>query len=173
MRVAFDTSILLLLLDQNAAGPIDPNTGALVHRLRERVEYLIQTISAAKRKAIIPTPVLAEVLANSGAAGSNYLSIIHGSSAMEVAPFDIRSAIELAALETQLWGPARPTPQSTRQKVKVDRQIIAVAKVAKVETIYSDDSDMKSLGAGTGINVVHSWELPIPPQPPQIDLPFD
>lgn len=173
MKVAFDTSCLLLLLDPNTSAPIDPETGVQVTRIRERVDHLVTTISQRKRKAIIPTPVLAEVLAKAGESGLLYQKIINDSGAMEVVNFDQRAAIELASLEREVWGPLKGSTENPRQKVKVDRLILANCKVHLVETIYCDDRKMKALAEQIGIKVVHSWELSMPPAPPQRELPFN
>jgi len=175
MKVAFDTSCLLLLLDPNASAPIDPKTGVKVTRARDRVDYLMSTITAEKKKAVIPTLVLAEVLANAGQAGLGYRDIIDNSGAMEIVNFDQRAAIELASLDQDVWGPlkGKGTPDNPRQKIKTDRLILANCKVHSVETLYCDDDNMRILANRIGIDVVHSWELALPPAPPQRDLPFD
>lgn len=172
MKVAFDTSCLLLLLDSNASAPIDPQTGDPLVRANDRINYLVATITQAESKAIVPTPVLAEVLAKAGDAGLGYQKTIHNSAAMEIVNFDQRAAIELASLERDNWGPLRGSTENPRQKVKVDRLILANCKVHKVDTIYCDDQNMRSLAEQVGISVVHSWELPLPPEPPQGELKF-
>jgi hypothetical protein len=47
--------------------------------------------------------------------------------------------------------------------VKFDRQIVAIAKVYKAHTIYSDDEDVKALAENAAMKVIPSWELPLPP----------
>ena len=49
------------------------------------------------------------------------------------------------------------------QKVKFDRQIVAVAKVNGAHTIYSDDDDVRKFATKAGMKVVSTWELAIPP----------
>ena len=55
--VVFDSSVLLLVLDPNAKAPSDPGTGEPVDKAAERIEYLIEMLSADKEKIVIPTPV--------------------------------------------------------------------------------------------------------------------
>ena len=55
--VVFDTSVLLLALDPSTKPPLDPATNAAVFRAGERIEHLIDTLSADKKTIIIPTPV--------------------------------------------------------------------------------------------------------------------
>jgi hypothetical protein len=49
------------------------------------------------------------------------------------------------------------------QKVKFDRQIVAIAKVNRAHTIYSDDADVRKFATKAGIKAVPTWDLPIPP----------
>ena len=39
--VVFDATTLLYLLDPDAKGPTDPETGNPVTRIKERIEYLV------------------------------------------------------------------------------------------------------------------------------------
>ena len=54
------------------------------------------------------------------------------------------------------------------QKVKVDRQIVAVAKVHGVDELYTDDDGVRRLAESDGIRVKGVADLPPPadPQPP-------
>ena len=53
--VVFDTSILLLLLHPDAKPPIDPATKMAVEKAAERITHLVDVLSNAKEKIIIPT----------------------------------------------------------------------------------------------------------------------
>jgi hypothetical protein len=57
--VVFDTSAIVLALDDRALPPTDPSTGKPVERCKERIEYLLATLSKAHTPVLIPTPVLA------------------------------------------------------------------------------------------------------------------
>jgi hypothetical protein len=65
-----------------------------------------------------------------------------------------RAAIEAGGKRGKAKGPW--------SKVKVDRQIVAIAKVHGAETIYSDDGDVRSLGEDSGIAVTRIVDLPVP-----------
>jgi hypothetical protein len=93
-----------------------------------------------------------------------------------VRPFDQMAAIELAAIEllARQSGSKRfpGAPESPWQKV-------AIAKVNGVDTIYSDDRDIRAFAEDLGIKVVSCWELELPmsktplldnPSSPPIDL---
>jgi hypothetical protein len=85
---AFDTSVLLLLLAPGVAAPRLPGTNEPVPLARERVEHLIAELDAAGARALIPTPVLSEVLVNAGAAAQAYLDMLAKSSCLQVVDFD-------------------------------------------------------------------------------------
>ena len=55
-------------------------------------------------------------------------------------------------------------------KIKYDRQIVAIAKVAGATTIYSDDSDIRAIAAEAKIAVKGLADLPLPPQSAQAEL---
>jgi|GEM_PF-393733 len=166
MSVVLDTNVVLMLLDPSAGPPLDPSTGKPVDAGRDRIEYLVKQLSASGNSAIIPTPVLAEVLTKAGAAGATYVSIIDGSTTLRIEPFDKRAAVELGALESSMWAAPKGNPTYPRQKVKVDRQIVAIAKVHGASTIYSDDEHIEKLCKSLGIAVIGLAQLPKPPPPP-------
>lgn len=58
------------------------------------------------------------------------------------------------------------------QKVKIDRQIVAIALVEGVKTLYGDDGGVRKLAKAAGLNVISSWELPMPPKSQEPSL-FD
>jgi len=59
------------------------------------------------------------------------------------------------------------------QVAKVDRQLVAVAKVNGVSCIYSDDRGVRAMAASAGIQCKGIDDLPTPPINPQADLAFD
>jgi len=173
--VVLDTTTLLLLIEPTAKPPIDPKTKKPLGRARERIEFLLETLSQAKTQIFIPTPVLSELLVGAGNAKNQYLSEIQTSGALTIAPFDVKAAVELAFL---LDGDGkRPKPPLSKQeswaKVKFDRQIVAIAKVNKVTAIYTDDKTLSAVAKANGIHPHHTWDLPLPPQKQQQDLPLE
>jgi hypothetical protein len=64
-----DTSVLTFLFDEHSPIPIDESTGAVVTKVKIRLEYLIFRLAQDKVKIIVPTPTLAEILVNAGTAG--------------------------------------------------------------------------------------------------------
>jgi hypothetical protein len=65
------------------------------------------------------------------------------------------------------------TPASGGSPRAFDRQIVAIAKVARATAIYSDDADVRSMAAAQDIAVIGLAELPLPPVDPQMAMQFE
>jgi len=166
--VVFDASILLFVFDEN--------TPSSVPRARERVEYLIDRLSEAGEKIIVPTPALSECLVHAGLAGPEYLVILGKQSCFRVASFDERAAVE-AAVRTfharQRGQRKGGNPEASKAKIKFDRQIVAIATVEAATAVYSDDSDVRGYAIEAGLEAYGLSDLPLPPEDPQTALTFD
>lgn len=173
--VVLDATALLYLLDPDAKAPTDPETGQPVTRVKERVQHLVETLQKDRQKVIIPTPVLSELLVRAGSAGPEYLNVLNRSARFRIVDFDQRAAVEVAAptREAMESGGKRGGSSSPWAKIKFDRQIIAIAKVAGASTIYSDDCDIARYAKPAGIAVVRIQDLPLPPGDAQLALSLD
>ena len=162
--VTIDNTTLALLLHPKAKAPNDPQTNQPLQKARERIEQLISDLDAEDERVIVPTPVLAELLILAGSEGPQYLEAIQDSKTLLIRGFDERAAIELAAIELADRGKSgkKGGLDAPWQKVKFDRQIVAIAKVNGARSIYSDDRDVRAFGSKAGLKVISTWELPIP-----------
>ncbi len=169
--VVIDATILALLLQPNAKGPLDKNKNP-VTRARERVEYLVSQLEKTGTKLCIPAPALSEALIKIGPREAlRAVETIRKQSIFEVKPFDELAAIELANIQREEMGKRRPKEgPETWAKLKFDRQIVAIARVWAAEIIYSDDEDIDKLGKRIGIPVVGVADLPLNPDEKQGDL---
>lgn len=171
--VVMDATILMLLFHPTASPPKDEATGQPLTKCKERIELLLQNLSQASIQVMVPTPVLSEILVTSGADKARILGEINNSYAFKIQPFDALAAVEVAMLtDLDLQSNKQLSEDETKAKVKYDRQIIAIAKVNGVKTIYSDDGRLGKKAASNGITVVKTSDLPLPPEPPQTELPF-
>ena len=82
-------------------------------------------------------------------------------SAFEIAPFDVKAAMECSVLLEEAWSGAEKRA-ITKTKFKFDWQIIAIAATRRVTTIYSDDEDMAKAAVRAGIRVVRIDDLALP-----------
>lgn len=174
MSVAFDTNLLLLLLDPKLPAPTGKDGEPVADQVPERIRFLVAELQRQHEKIIIPTPVLAEVLVRAGAASGEYLNRLGSSAAFKIEPFDIRCAVEVAAMTTKAIKDGNKSGGSTAswQKVKYDRQIVATAKVHQCSMIYTDDADVAALAKASGIQTTGVATLPLPPQDAQLPLPW-
>lgn len=166
--VVLDASILLFFLDEN--------TPSSVPRAVERVEHLIDTLSDAGEKIVIPTPALSECLVGAGTAGPEYLAIIHKQACFRVAPFDERAAVEAAArvYDARRRGMKKGgNPDATKAKIKFDRMIVAIAAVERATAVYSDDEDVCGYAKEAGMEAYRLHELDLPPEDPQASMQFE
>jgi predicted nucleic acid-binding protein len=165
--VSMDAGYLGLLLHPDAKPPLDPATKKLLIRPQDRIEKLVDDLHAANERVVIPTPALSEFLVLAGNDLQQYLAEFTNQPSFRIQPFDLMAAIELAAMEILAkarGGKRLPAPADTPwQKVKYDRQIVAISKVHKVHTIYSNDDHVRVIAEDVGIKVVPCWELPLPP----------
>jgi hypothetical protein len=137
-----------------------------VDRSRDRVEYLLETLRKQDERIIIPAPAFSEFLVLAGEDGPLYLAKIREMSIFRVVPFDNRAAIELADIEIAIrakLGKRGSVPEADWQKVKFDRQIVAIAKSHGARCIYSDDPHIEKHGKDCGIEVIPLSKLPLPP----------
>lgn len=165
MIVAFDATVLVYVVDENASAPIDPDTGRPVDHCKQRIEYLLETLQKEDAKIVIPTPSLGEVLVKAQQMAPELLKQLSSSKHFRIAPFATMAAVEYAAMHGQRLG----LPTSNRTKAKFDEQIVAISRVENAQIIYSDDKGIAKL-ASPKIKVIGIAELPLPPVQAQSDM---
>jgi hypothetical protein len=163
--VSVDCNFLSLMLYPGAKAPDDPVTGKAIERLPDRMDNLIGELDSEDERIIIPMPVLAEFLILAGKDGPEYLETITASKTFLLKPLDEKAAIELAAIELadRANGDKRGGIKADWQKVKIDRQVVAIAKVNGSHTMYADDRGVKAFAKKLGMKTVSSWDLYLPP----------
>jgi predicted nucleic acid-binding protein len=166
--ITVESTTFALLLNPEASPPTDPSTGQPLARAKERVDHLIAELEREGETVLIPTPVLAEVLVKAGDGAPEIVERVLRSSRFKIADFDLRAAVELAAMtrDALASGDKSGGSSSPWQKVKLDRQIIAVARANGSDVIYSDDDGVARFAEALGMRVIKTWQLPLPPAPP-------
>ena len=172
--VAIDNTFLSLMLHPRAKSPTDPSSGKPVERIEDRIAKLLEDLDSESERIILPTPVLSEFLILAEKDGPAYLDRLSGMKNILVKGFDQLAAIELAAreIEDRLKHSKRMGSASPWAKLRFDRQIVAIAKTNDARRIYSDDEDVMKFATRIGIQVITTWELPLPPAK-QIDIDYD
>jgi predicted nucleic acid-binding protein len=134
---------------------------------------LVQDLVSSKTVIGIPAPTWAEFLCGTDIATSGIVNALRKRSAIRILPFD-----EVAAFETALIhrgalaaGKKKGASKAPWQQVKVDRQILAIARQNRVATIFTDDDNMVSEADRLGIETIRPSEIPLKPK--QNKLNFD
>lgn len=107
-----------------------------------------------------------------GPTNTEYLTIINKSRVFEVKPLDEIAAIELAFLNCGAFA-SGDKKNKTQPYQKVDRQILAICKVAGCDTLYTDDKSLIASAKLCGINTIRVCELPVPDAARQGKLALD
>lgn len=155
--VVFDAAILSLAIDRKARIPNDFRTGMPIPQARERVDALIASLEDDREVILIPAPALAEALATVAEKAIELTELIEAKTSFRIKGFGKREAIELA-LRTHsavLAGDKREGVDEPWQKVKYDRQIVAIAKTEGATAIYSTDKGVHSHAKLWAIPALH------------------
>lgn len=141
---------------------------------KTRVLHLLDQLDRQKGKLIIPTPALAEYLVHADQAGLATVNALQRRASVKVASFDLAAAFEASQMDAAALGRGnkRDGGDAAWQKVKIDRQIVAVAKVHSARLIVSDDDGVRKVAARLGIDVMSVDGLPFPDSERQTPLPI-
>ena len=144
---------------------------------KSRIEYFFSEIEKSKSKIIIPMPAFAEYLVGAETAGIETLNKLEKKSYVSVEPFCKKAAFECSLLDRSAINSNRRDKKDgvdePWQKVKIDRQIIAIGKVHGVSLVISSDVGVKANATRVGLSVVEIAELPMPEEAKQISLGLD
>lgn len=161
--IAIDATTLSILLNPKAKIPLDPATGQPVDLGKERLLGFIIQAEKDRRKLVIPTPATAELLTAIGPTSADYIRVINRKAVFEVRSFDEVAAMELAFLNRDVFRTLdEKNGLEPWQKMKVDRQIVAIAKVANCEKILTEDGGLGNRASLCEITPLKILDLEIP-----------
>ncbi|MEM6890891.1 MAG: hypothetical protein AAF636_22555 [Pseudomonadota bacterium] len=163
MTAAIDNTVLTLLLNPAAQPCPNPDTGKPADHLESRILSLLDDMSDRKETLIIPTPALAETLCCATPA-SQIIARLREFACLELVAFDQMSAIELSELIIgQKTDVKKIGSDATRpwQHLKMDLQIVAIAKAHGADRIITDDGPQSNFAKLAGLDVVHTWDIPL------------
>lgn len=166
-----------IALDANALVAWASGDGEACARIRSLVAHKGSVV-------VIPMQAFSEFLVKADDAGSAWISLVEKQRSFTLAPFDRRAAIQCSELDRIAL--ARKTnvataPQKkktaptvdTKQKIKVDRQIVAIAMVASVDLLVTNDRGMLRIAHDCGLNAKSIDELDLPASSRQHELRFN
>ena len=171
MKCAIDNTFLTLLMRPQSAVP----ESELGSYSQSDVPQLLSSLKAdwneRRARVIIPTPVLAEVLV-AAESGMEVLNDISAFSQFDILPFCERCALELAIATRQALkdGDKRGGVKDVWQKVKLDMQIVAIAKANGATTLYTTDNAQAAFAKQMGIRHVKSLGDLVLPSQTEMDL---
>lgn len=139
-----------------------------------RLDHLLESVAKADGVLVLPTPAIGELLVRTDQGTSAWLGALQKRSVVRVAPFDLRAATECAMihrLAVKAGGKRHGTKSGEHyQKIKVDRQIAAIARVAGSDLLVTDDDNLIAVAQFIGMQVTRPSQLELPSSAAQIDL---
>ena len=170
--VVFDATMLMLLLRPESGRPLDSTTGKPIEHVSERIAHFVEQREKARTRIGIPTPALSEVLVRSGSAAVKVVEKIKEFAVFEILPFDELVAIELAIMTRNAIDARDKKSGSTEiwNKVKFDRQIMAIARVRQATALYTDDIGLRNLASSLDMPTFGISDLDLPPETAQGSL---
>lgn len=160
--VSVDSCLLTAIVNGACSLPVDPVTKQPIPDAHRILDYWFKTLSQNSTQLVISTPVLSEVIHRSGLAVLQAVGQLKRNRAVAIKAFGEREAIELAEANRHHSKP-RGKDASPWQKVKLDRQIAAVAKCCQVDIFYTMDGDLKKAAEQMGLVVHAISDMPKPP----------
>lgn len=149
-------------------------TDELIHA---RLEFLLERITKSSGLIIIPTPAIAELLVRTEASTQLWLSQMSRKTYIRIAPFDVKAAAECAQMHLSAEGKgskrAGTKAGEPYQKIKVDRQIVAIARVYGSHVLVSDDAGLREICSNIGLRTHKVEDLELPDSAKQGKLELD
>jgi predicted nucleic acid-binding protein len=174
--VVIDATMLMLLFRPDVPARLTDSKGKQIDHVPDRVAHLVKTLESSKSRIVIPAPVLSELLVRATPEETQrILDEINRAAVFRVEPFEQRAAIELAVMTRSALadGDKKSGSKEPWAKVKFDRQIVAIARVLQVSTIYTDDENLASTAKAVGIDALGLGDLALPPETAQGKLPLE
>lgn len=140
----------------------------------ERAQYLLERLQKKRGQLIIPMPALAEYLVMADLAAARLMEELERKAFVRPEPFDRKAAQECSQLDAAALGrkDKKDGLKEHWQKIKIDRQNVAIAKACGAGMIVSDDEGVIANALRVGIRAVKLADLPISPDSMQGRLPL-
>jgi predicted nucleic acid-binding protein len=164
--ILIDTNVLIVYI-ANTSNEITSDD-------KERLDYFFKCVEKYKSKIIIPMPAVAEFLVKADHASIESLNKLEKKKYILLAPFDRAAAFECAQLDRAALGTGNKKDGAIEdwQKIKVDRQIVAIGKSQGVSLIITEDNGVKNSALRVGIEAKAINDLELPASARQEKLPL-
>jgi predicted nucleic acid-binding protein len=159
--IIFDANVLISL-----------STGDENDEAFERISGLVQDLVAAKTVIGVPAPAWAEYLCGAGLGTSAVIQALKRRSCIRILPFDEIAATELAVIDqtTRSKGGKKGASKAHWQKIKVDRQILATARVLRASAIYTEDTDLIAEATRLAVPIFRIKDIALKPKQNKLDF---
>jgi hypothetical protein len=139
-----------------------------------RIASFLAQVDKEKVTLIVPMPAFAEYLVRADAGTLLAMQAFEKKAFVRLAPFDRAAAFECAKLDRAALnaGDKKDGVKDSWQKVKIDRQIIAIADANGAKLIISGDSSLRAHAARSGIQAMQIKDIPLPEAAKQRVLPL-
>lgn len=152
--VIFDANVLITYLSSN----------------QEDVDYLrlvnlVEELTSQKKIVGVPTPSWAEFLVKTDEATKDLVDMVNKNPSIKILPFDKAAAVESSLILRSVIaseGNKRGGNDATWQKIKFDRQILAIARVNNAEILYTNDGDLIKEANRINLKTCRTEDLPLP-----------
>jgi predicted nucleic acid-binding protein len=131
---------------------------------KHRLEHLLAELDKRKGRVVLPTPAIAEFLVKADSASLGIQKALMRRSGIVVGNLDMKAAVELSLIDGSSIGRGdkKDSVGEPWQKIKIDRQLVAIAKVAGAELIVSGDQGVATVAMRVNIECVRVEDLPFP-----------
>lgn len=139
---------------------------------RARMGYFIEEVEKSRSKIIFPMIAISEFLVGAENAGLAVLDELEKRACILVANFDRAAAQELARMERNALdaGDKRAGSKEPYQKIKVDRQIVAIGLAHGAKMIISRDNAVRNEATRLGLFAARIEDLELPHSARQLTL---
>lgn len=121
--------------------------------MRQRAERFVNRLIARHACIVIPAPAMAEYFVQSKISDLVIFNDLIGKPWILIGPFDYMAAIELHLIENAARGNGdkRDGIEAPWQKIKIDRQIVAIGRAHRCDLIVTDDHGVAAASVRAGI----------------------
>ena len=118
----------------------------------------------AKSKIVFPMPAIAEFLVGADLAGVEFLNRLEKKTFLQLADFNRAAAFELAQIDRAALntGDKKDETIAPWQKIKIDRQIVAIGKSLGATLVISGDGSVRNNALRIGMQAMTIQELELP-----------
>lgn len=164
--ISIDTNILIAPFAKDDQIPPCVKSGKVEPYSSERTRHFLKECEKQKTRILLPTPVIAEFLVCSNDCNEELKQLLTLSSMLNPVSFDQRAAYEHAIITREALSTANGKTMGipgSWQKIKFDRQIVAISKSLGAEELYCADKGLAKHAETCGLTVKSFSDMEIPP----------